>query len=42
MCPVYKKEHAMMCDNYRAVTLLFTAYKILTNILCVKLLPYTE
>ena len=42
MCPVHKKEDAVMCDNYRAVTLLCTAYETLTNILCVKLLPYAE
>ena len=32
----------MMCDNYRAVTLLRTTYKILKNILYIKLLPYAE
>jgi len=31
-----------MIDNYRAVTLLCTTYKILANILYVKLVPYAE
>jgi len=31
-----------MCDNYRAVILLFTTHKILANILYVKLVPYAE
>jgi hypothetical protein len=32
----------MMCNNYRTVTLLCKKYKILANILCVKLVPYAE
>jgi hypothetical protein len=31
-----------MIDNYRAVILLRTTYKILANILYVKLVPYAE
>jgi len=31
----------MMCEKYRAVTLLST-YKILTSIICVKLVSYAE
>jgi hypothetical protein len=31
-----------MGDNYRAVILLFTTYKILADILYVKLVPYSE
>ena len=31
-----------MCDNYRAVTLLWTTYKILGNILYIKFVPYVE
>jgi hypothetical protein len=31
-----------MWNNYRAVTLLCIAFKILANILYVKLLPYAE
>ena len=40
-CPVCKKAY-LMCDNYRAITLLCTTYKILINILCVKLVSYAE
>jgi hypothetical protein len=32
----------MMCDNYRAVTMPSTAYKILANIVYVKFVPYAE
>jgi hypothetical protein len=31
--------NVMMCDNYRAVILLYKIYKILENILYLKLLP---
>lgn len=31
-----------MCDNYRAVALLWTTYKIVAKILYVKLVPYVE
>jgi hypothetical protein len=31
-----------MIDNFRAVTLLCKTYKILANILCVKLVPCAE
>jgi len=40
MCTIHKKGDMMMCDNYRAVALLCTTYKILANILYVKLVPY--
>jgi len=36
MCPNDKKGDVVVSDNYRAVTLLFTTYKILANILHVK------
>jgi hypothetical protein len=32
----------MMCNNYRAVSLPCKKYKILANILYVKLVPYAE
>ena len=32
----------MICDNNRAVTLLGTTYKIMVNILYVKLVPYAQ
>jgi len=40
--PVCKKEDTMMCDIYRAITLLCATYKILANISYVKLVPYAE
>jgi hypothetical protein len=39
ICPIDKKD---MCENYKAVTLLCTAYKILANILYEKLVTYAE
>ena len=39
MCTIHKGD-VLMCDNYRAVTLLCTTYKILANILYVKLVPF--
>jgi hypothetical protein len=36
-CVICKKGKVMICDNYRAVTLLCTTYKILANILYLKL-----
>ena len=32
----------MVCGNSKAVRLLLTRYRILENILCVKLAPYAE
>jgi hypothetical protein len=40
MCPVLKKWDVTMWDNYRAGTLLCTTYKLLANILYIKLVPY--
>jgi hypothetical protein len=42
VCPIHKKGEPMTCDNYRAVTLLRTTYKILENILYVRSVPYAE
>jgi hypothetical protein len=42
ICPIHKKGDTMICDDYRAVTLLCSTYKILANILYSKLLPYAE
>jgi hypothetical protein len=39
---IHKKGDMIICDNYRAVTLLFTTYKILANVLYVKLVPHAE
>jgi len=42
--PIHKGEGGsmMMCEKYRAVTLLSISYKILTSIICVKFVPYSE
>jgi hypothetical protein len=40
--PVQKKGDTMMCDIYRAITLLCATYKILANISYVILVPYAE
>jgi hypothetical protein len=42
ICPNHEKGDTMICENYRAFTLLCTTYKILANILYSKLVPYTE
>jgi hypothetical protein len=40
--PVHKKEDTRSCENYRAMTLLCTAYKILVYVLYLRLIPYIE
>jgi hypothetical protein len=40
--PVHKKGDKTDCNNYRGVSLLPITYKILSNILLSKLIPYAE
>ena len=41
ICPIYKKGDVQTRDD-RAVTLLCTTHKILTEILYVKIVPYAD
>jgi hypothetical protein len=40
--PIYKKGDLTDCSNYRRISLLSTTYKILSNILLLRLTPYAE
>jgi hypothetical protein len=42
MVPIYKRGDKQGCSNCRGISLLSPAYKILTNILLLRLTPYAE
>ncbi|XP_043064519.1 uncharacterized protein LOC122320475 [Drosophila ficusphila] len=42
ICPILKKGDATQRTNYRGISLLPVAYKVLTSVLCEKLKPHAE
>ena len=42
LCPVLKKCDATICSNYRGISLLTIAYRILSNVLCERLKPFVN
>jgi len=42
ICPIHEKGDIMECSNYRCVSLLNAAYKILSSILLARISPFAE
>jgi sorting nexin-29 len=42
ICPILKKGDATQRTNYRGISLLPVAYKVLTSVMCERLKPYAE
>jgi sorting nexin-29 len=42
ICLTHKKEDVTVCSNYRGISVLCVAYKIFSNILFNRLMPYVE
>jgi len=40
--PIYKKGDKSICENYRRISLLISAYKVFARILLKRLTPYVE